>query len=50
MPVFFQNENLNSESNMSSANNEKISKPKISTENDHHGADSSLLAKEKKQN
>ena len=28
-PVFLQNENPNSKSNISSANNEKISKPKI---------------------
>ena len=38
--------NANSESNISSANNNKISKPKISTENKHHRANSLLLAKE----
>ena len=42
----FANENPNSESDISSANNEKISKPKISTENEHHSANSSLLVKE----
>ena len=41
-----QYENPNSESNISSANNEKTSKPKISTENEIHRANSSLLAKE----
>ena len=45
-PVFLQNKNLNSESNISSADNEKISRPKISTENEHHRADPSLLGKE----
>ena len=41
-----QNENPNSESNISLANNEKISKPNILTENKHHGVNSSLSAKE----
>ena len=45
--VFLQNENPKSESNISSTNNEKISKPKISTENEHHRADSLLLSKRK---
>ena len=45
-PVFLQNENPNSKSNISSANNEKISEPKISIENEHHRANSLLLAKE----
>ena len=40
-----QNENPNSESNISSANKEKISKPKVSTENEHHRSNSSLLGK-----
>lgn len=43
-PVFFQNQNQNNESNISS---KRISKPKISAENDHHRANFSLLAKEK---
>ena len=41
-----QYENPNSKSNISSANNEKTSKLKISTENEIHRANSSLLAKE----
>ena len=41
-----QNENPSSESNISSTNNEKMCKPKISTENEHHRANSSYLAKE----
>ena len=41
-----QNENPNSKSNISSASNEKISKPKISTENEHHRVNSLLLGKE----
>ena len=45
-PIFLQNENPNSESNISLANNEKISKHKSSTENEQHRANSSLLAKE----
>ena len=45
--VFLQNKNPKSESNISSTNNEKISKPKISTENEHHRADSLLLSKRK---
>ena len=34
-PVILQNENPNSESNISSTNNEKISKPNFSPENEH---------------
>ena len=45
--AFLQNENQNSESNISLTNNEKISKPKISTENEHHRADWLLLSKRK---
>ena len=45
-PVFLQNEYPNSESNISLANDEKISHTKISTENEHHRDNSSLLAKE----
>ena len=45
-PVFLKNENPNNEFNISSANNEKISRPKISTENEYHRANSSLLGKE----
>ena len=45
-PVFLQNENSNGESNISLANNKKIRKPKISTENEHHRVNSSTLAKE----
>ena len=41
-----QNENPSSESNISSTNNEKMCKSKISTENEHHRANSSYLAKE----
>ena len=44
-PAVLQNENPNSESNISSANKEKISKPKVSTENEHHRSNSSLLGK-----
>ena len=33
VPVFLQNENSNSKSNISLTNNKNISKPKISTEN-----------------
>ena len=44
-PVFLQNENPNSESNISSANNGKISKAKISTKNEHHRANFFHLAK-----
>ena len=47
-PVFLQNENPNSESNILLTNNEKIRRPKISPGNEHHGAKSSLLAKENK--
>ena len=45
-PVFLPNENPNSECNLSSANNENISKAKISTVNEHQRTNSSLLAKE----
>ena len=45
-PVFLQNEYPNSESNISLANNKKISHTKNSTENEHHRDNSSLLAKE----
>ena len=45
-PVFLQIEHRKSESNISLANNEKISHTKISTENEHHRDNSSLLAKE----
>ena len=48
-PVFLKNEIPNSESNISSTKNEKISKPKISTENYHHKANSSFLAKQQQQ-
>ena len=44
-PVFLQNENPNSESNISSADNKKISSPEISTKSEHHRANSSLLGK-----
>ena len=48
-PVFLKNEIPNSESNISSTKNERISKPKISTENYHHKANSSFLAKQQQQ-
>ena len=41
-----QNEHPNSESNISLENNKKISNTKISTENEYHRDNSSLLAKE----
>ena len=41
-----QNEILNSESDISLVNNEKISNTKISTENEHHKDNSLLLAEE----
>ena len=44
-PVFLHNENPNSDSNISSTDNEKISRPKISTEDEHHRANSLLLGK-----
>ena len=48
-PVFLKNEIPNSESNISSTKNERIRKPKISTENYHHKANSSFLAKQQQQ-
>ena len=48
-PVFLKNEIRNSESNISSTKNERISKPKISTENYNHKANSPFLAKQQQQ-